>query len=57
MKAASEPLKDKILGMSADDRKALTEYMEWLGPMRLVEVEVVQVRILSKFDGPDDVYV
>jgi hypothetical protein len=50
-------LKDKILGMSADDRKALTEYMEWLGPMRLVEVEVVQVRILSKFDGPDAVYV
>lgn len=45
--------------MSADDRKALTGYMEWLGPMRLVEVEVeaVQVRILSKFDGPDDVYV
>ncbi len=59
LKAASEPLKDKILGMSADDRKALTGYMEWLGPMRLVEVEgeAVQVRILSKFDGPDDVYV
>jgi flagellar motor switch protein FliG len=50
LKAATEPVKDKILGnMSKEERQALTQYMEWLGPMRLSEVEVVQWQIVNKF--------
>ncbi len=54
LKAASEPVKDKVLGnMSEEERHALTQYMECLGPMLLTEVEVVQLQIINKFkDGP-----
>ena len=54
IKAASEPVKDKVLGnMSEEERHALTQYMEYLGPMLLTEVEVVQLQIINKFkDGP-----
>ncbi len=54
LKAASEPVKDKVLGnMSEEERHALTQYMEYLGPMLLTEVEVVQLQIINKFkDGP-----
>ncbi len=54
LKAASEPVKDKVLGnMSEEERHALTQYMEYLGPMLVTEVEVVQLQIINKFkDGP-----
>ena len=54
LKAASEPVTDKVLGnMSEEERHALTQYMEYLGPMLLTEVEVVQLQIINKFkDGP-----
>ncbi len=56
LKAAEEPLKDKVLGnMSEEECRALTQYMEWLGPMLLSEVEIVQLQIVNKFkDGPGD---
>jgi flagellar motor switch protein FliG len=60
LKAASDPLKDRILGnMPPEDREALTEYMEFLGPMLLAEVELLQLRIVHKFGGEssDDTYV
>jgi flagellar motor switch protein FliG len=61
LKAATEPLKDKVLGcMSEEECQALTQYMEFLGPMRLSEVEVMQAQIVSKFGGDsdsDDVFV
>lgn len=60
LKAAEEMLKDKILGnMSKEERQALSQYMEWLGPMRLSEVEVVQWQIVNKFKDAsrDDTFV
>lgn len=57
LKAAEERLKDRVLGcLSEKERKAVSEYMEFLGPMRLSEVEGVQRKIVDKFDrefGPD----
>jgi flagellar motor switch protein FliG len=60
LKAATEPLKDKILGnMSEEEREALTQYMEFFGPMRLSEVGIVQLQIVNKFKGAsgDDTFV
>ncbi len=49
LKAAEEELKDKILGnMSERVRTFITEEMEFLGPMRLSEVEEVQLRIVQQ---------
>jgi len=49
LKAASEEMKKKILGnMSEEAAKKLTEDMEFLGPMRLSEVEEVQLRIVQQ---------
>ncbi len=49
LKAASDNLKDKILGnISAEARQKLTEEMEFLGPMRLSEVEEVQLLIVQQ---------
>ncbi|MBT4503459.1 MAG: flagellar motor switch protein FliG [Gemmatimonadetes bacterium] len=49
LKAASEELKDKVLGnISEEVRKKITEDMEFLGPMRLSEVEEVQLRIVQQ---------
>ena len=49
LKAAEEDLKDKILGnMSERVRTFVTEEMEFLGPMRLSEVEEVQLRIVQQ---------
>jgi flagellar motor switch protein FliG len=49
LKAAQEALKDKILGnLSEQTRQALTEEMEFIGPMRLSEVEEVQQRIVQQ---------
>ena len=49
LKAAEDELKDKILGnMSERVRTFITEEMEFLGPMRLSEVEEVQLRIVQQ---------
>ncbi|MFC1526011.1 flagellar motor switch protein FliG [Candidatus Latescibacterota bacterium] len=49
LKAAEEELKDKVLGnMSERVRTSITEQMEHLGPMRLSEVEEIQLRIVQQ---------
>ena len=49
MKAASEELKEKILlNMSDRFRTFMQEEMDFMGPMRLREVEDVQLRIVQK---------
>ena len=49
LKAASEELKNKILGNCSERvRDFLKEEMEFLGPMRLSEVEEVQLRIVQQ---------
>jgi flagellar motor switch protein FliG len=49
LKTASEELKNKILGnMSERVRTFITEEMEFLGPMRVSEVEEVQLRIVQQ---------
>ena len=49
LKSASDELKDKILGnLSERVRTFITEEMEFLGPMRLSEVEEVQLRIVQQ---------
>lgn len=37
--------------MPPEDRQALTEYMEFLGPMLVTEVQLLQLQILHKFGG------
>ena len=49
LKASTEELKEKILGnMSERVRTFITEEMEFQGPMRLSEVEEVQLRIVQQ---------
>ena len=49
LKAADEELKEKILGnMSERVRQFIQEEMEFAGPMRLSEVEEVQLRIVQQ---------
>jgi flagellar motor switch protein FliG len=49
LKAADRELKDKVLGnMSERVRTFVQEEMEFLGPMRLSEVEEVQLRIVQQ---------
>ena len=49
LKAASDELKNKILGnMSERVRTFITEEMEFQGPMRLSEVEAIQLRIVQQ---------
>jgi len=49
LKAASNQMKDKVLrNMSEKVRTFITEEMEFLGPMRLSEVEEVQLRIVQQ---------
>ena len=49
LKAASEDVKEKILGNMSDRvRNFIEEEMEFLSPMRLSEVEEVQLRIVQK---------
>jgi flagellar motor switch protein FliG len=60
LKAATEALKDRVLScLSEADGEALCSYMEWLGPMLLAEVEVMQLQIVRKFRGEpgDEAYV
>ena len=49
LKAAADELKEKILGnMSEHVRTFISEEMEFQGPMRLSEVEEVQLRIVQQ---------
>ena len=49
LKAAEDDLKEKILNnMSERVRTFITEEMDFLGPMRLSEVEEVQLRIVQQ---------
>jgi len=49
LKSASDELKDKVLGnLSARNRTFITEEMQYGGPMRLSEVEEVQLRIVQQ---------
>ena len=49
MKGATEKLKERILNnMSEKVRNFITEEMEFIGPMRLSEVEKVQLRIVQQ---------
>ena len=45
--------------LSEEEREGLTQYMESLGPMRLSEVEIVQLQIVNKFRAVsgDDTFV
>jgi len=61
MKGASDRFKNRFLGMMSEkERRALTDHMEFLGPMLLSDVEVVQRGIVEKFRSEplsDDVFV
>ena len=49
LKGAEDDLKEKILSnMSERVRTFITEEMDFLGPMRLSEVEEVQLRIVQQ---------
>ena len=49
LKTAEDELKDKVLGnMSERVRTFMTEEMEFLGPMRVSEVEEVQLRVVQQ---------
>ena len=55
LKAASEEVKDKLLGnMSERIRGFIEEEMDFTGPMRLSEVEEVQLRIVQKIRQLED---
>ncbi|MBT6147233.1 MAG: flagellar motor switch protein FliG, partial [Gemmatimonadetes bacterium] len=55
LKAASEEVKDKLLGnMSERIRGFIEEEMDFAGPMRLSEVEEVQLRIVQKIRQLED---
>ena len=55
LKATDEEMKKKLLGnMSAETREFLTEEMEKLGPMRLNEVEEVQLRLVHVVRGLEE---
>ncbi|TVR64201.1 MAG: flagellar motor switch protein FliG [Gemmatimonadales bacterium] len=48
LKVASEPLKEKMLGvMTTRARDALTEEMEFMGPVRMREVEEAQGKVVG----------
>ena len=55
LKAASEEVRAKILNNMSDRvRQFITDEMEFLGPMRLSEVEDVQLRIVQKLRQLED---
>jgi flagellar motor switch protein FliG len=60
LKAASEPLKERVRSsVTEEEWQAMTSYMEFLGPIRLSDVEFVQLQIVRKFRGAasDDQFV
>ena len=60
LKAASEPLKERVHNsVSEEEWQAITSYMEFLGPLPLSDVELVQLQIVAKFRGElnDDQFV
>ena len=54
LKAATEQLKERVMGcVSEEEWQAISSYMEWLGPIRLSDVELTQQQIVRKFiTGP-----
>jgi flagellar motor switch protein FliG len=49
LKAADQDLKDRVLSnMSERVRSFIEEEMEFLGPMRLSEVEEIQLRVVQQ---------
>ena len=58
LKAADERLMERVQSsISEKEWKVLTEYMEFLGPLLLSEVEAMQRSIVDKFrpePGPDE---
>jgi flagellar motor switch protein FliG len=49
LKAAQEEIKERLLNnLSKEARKTITDEMEFIGPMRLSEVEEVQLRIVQQ---------
>ena len=55
MKTASEDVKEKLLSNMSDRvRQFMEEEMEFLGPMRLSEVEEVQLRVVRKLRQLED---
>ena len=53
LKAADERLMARVQSsLSEKEWKALTEYMEFCGPVRLSDVEKIQGRIVDKFRDP-----
>ena len=60
LKAAPEPLKERVhSSVTEEEWQAMASYMEFLGPMRLSDVELVQLQIVRKFRGAasDDQFV
>lgn len=52
LKAGSEQLKERVRSSVGEaEWQAIASYMEWLGPMRLIDVELVQLQIVAKFRG------
>ena len=50
LKAATEQLKDRVLScMSEAERLALTQFMEFTGPMLVTDVEHLQWQVVDKF--------
>ncbi|MBT3345019.1 MAG: flagellar motor switch protein FliG [Gemmatimonadetes bacterium] len=49
LKAAEEPLKERVRGVMGEERwDELRERMEFLGPMRLRDVEALQIRMVHR---------
>lgn len=52
LKAGSEQLKERVCSsLGPYQWRAIASYMEWLGPMRVIDVELVQLQIVAKFRG------
>ncbi len=52
LKDASEPLKERVRrSVTEAEWQAIASYMEWLGPMRLSDVILVQLQIVRTFRG------
>ena len=52
LKAGSEQLKERVRSSVGEEEwQAIASYMEWLGPMRVIDVELVQLQIVRKFRG------
>ena len=58
MKAADDRVEERVFAcLSPEERKVLTDHIEWTGPIRLRDVEAVQRRIVDKFRPDADKFV